>query len=108
MSFSIVDKKTGEVMQGGFSTENDALDALIDSGATDEEIANEYDVIQDSERKPSRTSYEERKNRFNGPGERILSEVFPNVAEQVMQGNDGFKFDLGKGNGRKNWERLKS
>lgn len=93
MSFSILDKKTGEVMQGGFSTENDALDALIDSGATDEEIANEYDVIQDSERKPSRTSYEERKNRFNGPGERMLSEAFPNIAEQVMNGNQ--KFDLG-------------
>ena len=108
MSFSIVDKKTGEVMQGGFSTENDALDALIDSGATDEEIANEYDVIQDSERKPSRTSYEDRKNRFNGTGERILSEVFPSVAEQVMNGNDGFKFDLGKGNGRKNWDLAKA
>lgn len=108
MSFSIVDKKTGEVMQGGFSTENDALDALIDSGATDEEIANEYDVVQDSERKPSRTSYEERKNRFNGPGERILSEAFPNIAEQVMNGNDGFKFDLGKGNGRKNWDLAKA
>ena len=108
MSFSIVDKKTGEVMQGGFSTENDALDALIDSGATDEEIANEYDVIQDSERKSSRTSYEERKNRFKGPGERILSEVFPSVAEQVMNGNDGFKFDLGKGNGRKNWDLAKA
>ena len=93
MSFSIIDKKTGEVMQGGFSTENDALDALIDSGANDEEIANEYDVIQDPERKPSRTSYEERKNRFNGPGERMLSEAFPNIAEQVMNGNQ--KFDLG-------------
>ena len=93
MSFSILDKKTGEVMQGGFSTENDALDALIDSGATDEEIANEYDVVQDSERKPSRTSYEERKNRFTGPGERMLSEAFPNIAEQVMNGNQ--KFDLG-------------
>ena len=108
MSFSIVDKKTGEVMQGGFSTENYALDALIDSGATDDEIANEYDVIQDSERKSSRTSYEERKNRFKGPGERILSEVFPSVAEQVMNGNDGFKFDLGKGNGRKNWDLAKA
>ena len=45
MSFSIVDKKTGEVMQGGFATENDALDALIDSGATDEEIANEIRAL---------------------------------------------------------------
>ena len=95
-------------MQGGFSTENDALDALIDSGATDEEIANEYDVVQDSERKPSRTSYEERKNRFNGPGERMLSEAFPNIAEQVMNGNGGFNFNLGKGNGRKNWDLAKA
>lgn len=86
MSFSIVDKKTGEVMQGGFATENDALDALIDSGATDEEIANEYDVRQEF----SRTSYEDRKKNFTRPDERILSEVFPNISEQVMQGNRGF------------------
>ena len=91
MSFSIVDKKTGELMQGGFSTENEALDALIDSGATDEEIANEYDVIVDS--KPSRTSYEDRKKAFSRVDERILSEAFPNIAEQVMNGNQ--KFNLG-------------
>lgn len=92
MSFSIVDKKTGELMQGGFSTENEALDALIDSGATDEEIANEYDVIVDS--KPSRTSYEDRKKAFNRVDERILSEAFPNIAEKVMSGNQKFNLDM--------------
>lgn len=92
MSFSIVDNKTGELMQGGFSTENEALDALIDSGATDEEIANEYDVIVDS--KPSRTSYEDRKNAFRRVDERILSEVFPNIAEQVMNGNQQFNLGM--------------
>lgn len=107
MSFSIVDKKTGELMQGGFSTENEALDALIDSGATDEEIANEYDVIVDSEN-TSRTSYEDRKKNFRRLDERVLSEVFPNISEQVMKGNTEFSFNLGKDSGRKNWDLAKA
>jgi hypothetical protein len=53
----------------------------------------EEESSANQEPESSKTSYEDRKNAFRRVDERILSEVFPNIAEQVMNGNQ--KFDLG-------------
>lgn len=53
----------------------------------------EEESSANQEPESSKTSYEDRKNAFRRVDERILSEAFPNIAEQVMNGNQ--KFDLG-------------
>lgn len=88
MSFSIIDKNTKEVIQGGFSTENDALDALIDNGATEEEINSVYDVVQDSSNMPKNSQKTTRAERMEAFGKD--AEYWPSVAEQFMKGNTDF------------------
>lgn len=100
MSYKIVYKNDGTVIGSGFPDEDSAYRELIRRGVKPGQTAN-FSVVTENnetvsatdEESPRRTSYEERKNRFNGPGERMLSEAFPNIAEQVMSGNQ--KFDLG-------------
>ena len=53
----------------------------------------EEESSANQELESSKTSYEDRKNAFRRVDERILSEAFPNISEQVMNGNQ--KFDLG-------------
>ena len=103
MSYKIVYKNDGTVIGRGFPDEDSAYRELIRRGVKPGQTAN-FSVIPDKER----TSYEDRKNRFNGTGERILSEVFPNVAEQVMNGNGGMRFNLGKGNAASNYDLAKA
>ncbi len=96
MSFSIIDKNTKEVIQGGFSTENEALDALIDNGATEEEINSVYDVVKDSSNMPKnsqKTTPQERSDYLKGTPGAMISQVFPSVTEQAMNGNT--EFNLG-------------
>lgn len=86
-------KKTGEIIEGTEQEMEDVLSELEKTGEiADWETVSETDYVNTN---PSsvKTTYQERLERFAPGIERSLSEVFPNLAEQHMQGND--EYNLG-------------
>ena len=85
--------KTGEVIEGSDAEMEEVLSELDKAGELSEWVTDDGSASANQEPESSKTSYEDRKKAFSRVDERILSEVFPNIAEQVMNGNQ--KFDLG-------------
>ena len=85
--------KTGEVIEGSDAEMEEVLLELDKAGELSEWVTDDGSASANQEPESSKTSYEDRKNAFRRVDERILSEAFPNIAEQVMNGNQ--KFDLG-------------
>ena len=85
--------KTGAVIEGSDAEMEEVLSELDKAGELSEWVTDDGSASANQEPESSKTSYEDRKKAFSRVDERILSEVFPNIAEQVMNGNQ--KFDLG-------------
>ena len=86
--------KTGEVIEGSDAEMEEVLSELDKAGELSEWVTDEGSASVKQEPKSSKTSYEDRKNAFRRVDERILSEVFPNIAEQVMNGNQQFNLGM--------------
>lgn len=86
--------KTGEVIEGSDAEMEEVLSELDKAGELSEWVTDEGSASVKQEPKSSKTSYEDRKNAFRRVDERILSEAFPNIAEQVMNGNQQFNLGM--------------
>lgn len=89
-------KKTGEVIEGTEQEMEEVFSELEKTGEiADWETVSEQTVEQPSNepKNGGRITYQQRLERFAPGIERSLSEVFPNLAEQYMQGND--EYNLG-------------
>lgn len=86
--------KTGEVIEGSDAEMEEVLSELDKAGELSEWVTDDGSVSANQEPESSKTSYEDRKNAFRRVDERILSEAFPNIAEQVMNGNQKFNLDM--------------
>lgn len=86
-------KKTGEIIEGTEQEMEEVLSELEKTGEiADWETVSETDYV-DTNPSSGKTTYQERLENFAPGIERSLSEVFPNLAEQHMQGND--EYNLG-------------
>lgn len=91
MAWKVIDKTSGDVFvsKSGKTLDNlnDEAKALFEKAHSSAGDLDRYEIV------PTRTTYQERLERFAPGIERSLSEVFPNLAEQHMQGND--EYNLG-------------
>ena len=86
-------KNTGEIIEGTEQEMEEVLSELEKTGEiADWETVSETDYV-DTNPSSGKTTYQERLENFAPGIERSLSEVFPNLAEQHMQGND--EYNLG-------------
>lgn len=80
-------KKTGEIIEGTEQEMEEVFSELEKTGEiVDWEEYRETESVP-VEKKPQKTTYEERKDYFGGGASGALAEAFPNLAEQYMQGN---------------------
>lgn len=86
--------KTGDVIEGSDVEMEEVLSELEKAGELSEWVTDDGSASANQEPESSKTSYEDRKNAFRRVDERILSEAFPNIAEQVMDGNQKFNLDM--------------
>lgn len=91
MAWKVIDKTSGDVFvsKSGKTLDNlnDEAKALFEKAHSSAGDLDRYEIV------PTRTTYQQRLENFAPGIERSLSEVFPNLAEQHMQGND--EYNLG-------------